>query len=322
MVRRLLGFLVLPALLIAVLFLPLTPRGLGSHPRPVRNYAEAIDSIASFSRADGKNIAPVCRTTLYSHGKRVRHVVVMLHGLTNCPVQFDSLARTAYARGANVFVPRLPRHGFADRMTKELGSSDAHELVAFTDRAIDAARGLGDSVTVVGLSVGGTLAAWAAQEREDVDRVILIAPMIGVAQAPGMFNPVVARLTALMPNVFVWWNPAQREKLAGPQHVYPRFASRAVAATLMVGGETMQAARRSPPGARQAAVVTIEDDPAIDNDAVLKLARLWERAAVPVAVEHHEFAKSLGLNHDIVDLKQVGADPAITYPVLTRLIGP
>lgn len=322
MPRRLLGFLVLPALLIAVLFLPLTPRGLGSHPHPARNYAEAIDSIAAFTRLDSSDIAPVCRTTLYTHGRRVRHVVVLFHGLTNCPAQFDSLAHISYARGANVFVPRLPRHGFADRMTKELGRSDARELVAFTDRVIDAARGLGDSVTVVGLSVGGTLAAWAAQERKDVDRVILIAPMIGVAKAPGLFNPVVARVTALMPNVFVWWNSQQKEKLAGPQHVYPRFASRAIAATLMVGGETMQAARRSPPGARQAAFVTIEDDAAVDNGAALELARLWQHAAVPVAVERSEFAKSLGLNHDIVDPAQVGADPAITYPVLVRLIGP
>ena len=126
-------------------------------------------------------------------------------------------ARIAFERGANVFVPRLPRHGMADRMTEELGRSDAHELVAFTDRAIDAAHGLGDSVTVVGLSVGGTLAAWAAQERTDVRRAILIAPMIGVAKAPGVFTPVVARMTALLPNLFVWWNPKEKQALAGSQ---------------------------------------------------------------------------------------------------------
>lgn len=320
--RRLPAFLLLPALAVAVLFLPLTPRGLGSHPHPVRNYAAALDSFASFERADGPDIAPECRTTLYTHGRRVAHAIVMFHGLTNCPAQFDSLAKIAFARGANVFVPRLPRHGFADRMTKQLGLSDARELVAFADRAVDLACGLGDTVTVVGLSVGGTLAAWAAQERPDVQRAVLIAPMIGVAKAPGILTPVVARLTALLPNLFVWWNPKQKEKLAGPRHVYPRFASRSVAATLMVGGETMQSARRIPPGVRYAAIVTVEDDPAIDNGAVLELARRWQHAAVPVRVERRQFAKSLGLNHDIVDPEQVGANPAVTYPVLSRLIGP
>ena len=318
--RRLGFFLFLPALLLFVLFLPLTPRGLGSHPRPVRNYAEAVDSIASFARADGPAIAPACRSTLYTHGRRTAQVVLVFHGLTNCPAQFDSLARAAYARGANVFVPRLPRHGFADKMTDELGKSDARELIAFTDRACDVAAGLGDTVTVVGLSVGGTLAAWAAQERTDVDRAVLIAPMIGVAKAPGAFTPVVTRLTSLLPNLFVWWYDKEKEALRGPQHVYPRFASRAVAATLLVGGETMQQARRQAPCVHEAAFVTIEGDPAVDNAAVATLAGLWDRAHVRVT--RAQFDKALGLNHDIVDPEQVGAQPAVTYPLLERLIGP
>jgi len=283
--RRFGFFLFLPALLLFVLFLPLTPRGLGSHPRPVRNYAAAVDSIASFARADGPAIAPACRSTLYTHGRHTGQVVLIFHGLTNCPAQFDSLARGAYERGANVFVPRLPRHGFADRMTDELGKSDARELVAFTDRACDAAVGLGDTLTVVGLSVGGTLAAWAAQEREDVDRAVLIAPMIGVAKAPGALTPVVTRLTSLLPNLFVWWNDKEKEKLRGPSHVYPRFASRAVAATLLVGGETMQQARRKSPGARRAAIVTIEGDQAVDN-ALRRIIASGERNIVRLGLEY------------------------------------
>ena len=318
--RRLGFFLFLPALLLFVLFLPLTPRGLESHPHPVRNYAEAIDSIGSFARADGPAILDECRSTFYVHGRRTGQVVLMFHGLTNCPAQFDSLARAAYERGANVFVPRLPRHGFADRMTDELGKSDAREMVAFTDRACDAATGLGDTVTVVGLSVGGTLAAWAAQERKDVDRAVLIAPMIGVAKAPGAFTPVVTRVTALLPNLFVWWDDKAKLALKGPKHVYPRFASRSVAATLLVGGETMQQAKRAAPGVREAAFVTIEGDPAVDNGAADKLAAMWDHANVRVV--RTRFDKSLGLNHDVVDPEQVGAQPAVTYPVLERLIGP
>jgi len=180
--------------------------------------------------------------------------------------------------------------------------------------------GLGDTVTVVGLSVGGTLAAWAAQERPDVDRAVLIAPMIGVAPAPGAFTPVVTRLTSLLPNMFAWWDDKEKQALRGPKHVYPRFASRAVAATLLVGGETMQAAQRGAPNVREAAFVTIENDKAVDNGLVEKLARRWEKTRV--RVERVRFGKALGLNHDIVDPEQVGADPAVTYPVLSRLIGP
>lgn len=318
--RRLGFFLFLPALILFVLFLPLSPRGLGSHPHPVRNYAEAVDSISSLMHEDGPAIATECRTTLYGHGKRTPHVVLIFHGLTNCPAQFDSLARASYERGANVFVPRLPRHGFADRMTKELGESDARELVAFTDRACDAAVGLGDTVTVVGLSVGGTLAVWAAQERKDIARAVLIAPMIGVAKAPGPFTPVVTRLTSLLPNLFVWWDDKAKQNLKGPKHVYPRFASRAVAATLLVGGETMQQAKHTAPGVREATFVTVEGDKAVDNGLVEQLARLWEREHVRVA--RTQFDDALGLNHDVVDPEQVGANVAVTYPVLEKWIGP
>ena len=60
----------------------------------------------------------------------------------------------------------------------------------------------------------------------------------------------------------------------------------------------------------------------MDNAQIESLARLWEHAERPMAVARCSFGKDLGLNHDIVDLEQVGADPAVTYPVLTGLIGP
>jgi carboxylesterase len=246
----------------------------------------------------------------------------MFHGLTNCPAQFDSLARLVYARGANVFVPRLPRHGFADRMTDELAQSDARQWCAFADTVIDAAHGLGDTVTVVGLSVGGTLAAWAAQERPDVARAVLIAPMIGVARAPGPWTPVVARLTALLPNLFVWWDSEKKTRVAGPTHVYPRFASRSVAATHLIGGETMQTARRTAPGARQARFLEVGGDLAVDNAAIAELARLWEKSRPGTVLERFTFPADLKLNHDVVDPEQAGGNPPITYPVLERMIGP
>ncbi len=320
--RRLLAFLILPALLVAGLFLPLSPRGLVSHPRPARTYEDALNRVVALQAEDDPRISPECRTTLYTHGRRVRQVIVMFHGLTNCPAQFDSLARLAFARGANVFVPRIPRHGFGDRMTDQLAHADAREWCAFTDSVIDAARGLGDTVTVVGLSVGGTLAAWAAQERPDVERVVLIAPMIGVAKAPGAWTPVVARLTALLPNLFVWWDGKKKTEVAGPKHVYPRFASRAVAATLLVGGATMQSAQHEAPGAKRAALITVGGDQAVDNGAVAELGRLWEKSRPGTVTLRYEFPAERHLSHDVVDPEQAGGDPPFTYPVLERAIGP
>ena len=217
---------------VALLLLrPLDTNGFASHPRPAADYDEALRLVDALRAADGPEISPECRTELLAHGARTSRVVLLLHGLTNCPAQFDSLGRLAFARGANVLIPRLPHHGRADRMTEDLARTDARELCDFTDRVLDAACGLGDSVTVVGLSVGGTLAAWAAVERREVDRAVLIAPLLGVARARGAWRAPSVRLMHWLPNVFVWWDAQRREHLGGPRHVYPRFSTRAVAAT-------------------------------------------------------------------------------------------
>lgn len=313
--------LLLLVLLTAWLLLPVTPRGLAADPRPVSSYAEAMRRIAALAAADSPGIDPVCGTRLMTHGRRTARAIVMLHGLTNCPAQFDSLARMSFARGANVLIPRIPRHGFRDRMTDELARLDAREMRVFTDRVLDAAGGLGEHVTVVGLSIGGTLAAWAAQERSDVDRAVLIAPMIGAAFAPGAWTPVVARLGGALPNLFVWWDDSLKQDLEGPRHVYPRFSTRAVAATLRIGWSVRDAALRRPPACRSVMMITVGGDRAVDNRMLAGIVSAWRRSG-DRTIETYEFPEALKLNHDVVDPEQVGGNVALTYPVLTKAIGP
>jgi pimeloyl-ACP methyl ester carboxylesterase len=320
--KRLLIALLL-ALLALILWLarPLPVHGLESRSHPSRDYAEALRRVTALEDEDSPAIAPGCRTLLLTHGHATARVIVLLHGLTNCPAQFDSIARLSFGRGANVLVPRLPRHGRSDRMTNDLALMNADELREFTDRALDAARGLGDSMTVAGLSVGGTLAAWAAVERRDVDRAVLIAPLFGVAVAPGLLTPMIGRLAGLAPNVFMWWDPRAKQNLGGPRLVYPRFSTRSIAATLQIGAVTLERARREGAACRSLAVVTVGSDLAVDNGQSAELVRVC-RDRGNHDVETYEFPKALGLNHDVVDPDQLGGRPALTYPVLMRYIGP
>src|SRR5262245_57149729 len=300
---------------------PLPRHGLVADPHPAGSYGEALRMIDSLRAAESSAISHECGTRLLTHGGPTRHVVVLLHGLTNCPAQFDSLGRIAFARGANVLIPRLPGHGFADRMTDALARADAVELRAFTDRVLDAAQGLGDSVTVAGLSVGGALTAWAAQERADVDRAVLIAPMLGVAKARGGWTPIVARLAGVLPNTFIWWDSRRKQELPGPRHVYPRFATRSVAATLRLGWLACEEAHKKAPVCRSLVMVTVGGDLAVDNGLCADMAAAWHRAGSQDGVTY-EFPAALRLNHDVVDPEQQGANPSITYPVLSRFIGP
>ncbi len=322
MKRIALSILALLVLAAAWLVRPLTPIGLGSHPHPAASYDEGVRLVEYLRVADSPAIAPECRTKLLTHGARTARVVVLLHGLTNCPAQCDSLARLLYAGGANVFIPRLPHHGFADHMTDELARVQATELAAFTDRAIDAACGLGDSVTVAGLSIGGVMAAWAGQERADVDRAVVIAPMIGWARAPGpVRTAALTRAGSMLPNRFVWWDDQRKQDLPGPQHVYPRFSSRSVAATMLLGCAVMAEARQRPPACRSVVMITVGGDIAADNSAAVALVRMW-RAHLAPHVLTYEFPAALHLNHDVVDPEQVGGNPALTYPVLVSFISP
>src|SRR5258705_13984169 len=90
-------------LILAVVWLalPLPRNGLASVSHPATGYADALRRIDSLRAGDSSAISDECGTELMTHGGPTPHVIVLLHGLTNCPAQFDSLGRIAFARGAN-----------------------------------------------------------------------------------------------------------------------------------------------------------------------------------------------------------------------------
>jgi alpha-beta hydrolase superfamily lysophospholipase len=316
-------FAVLLTLLAVAALLLLRPAGTSrfpSHPHPATGYADALRRVAAVEARDDVAIAPECRTLLLTHGARAARVVVLLHGLTNCPEQFRALGERLYERGANVYIPRLPEHGLADRMTTALARLDAREMCKATDEAVDIGCGLGDSVIVVGLSIGGVMAAWAAQERADVARAAPIAPLTGLARAPGALTGPAMNLMLTLPNQFVWWDGKVKTDLPGPKHVYPRFSTRATAETVFLGASVEAEARRTPPAARSIVMITVGGDVAVDNSAVARLAQVWRSHGARLTT--YEFPAALHLNHDIIDPEQIGGNPALVYPVLLDLIAP
>ena len=142
---------------------------LQSHPDPARDYAAAINHFQEIQKVEGPELNPVCHSILLTHGMRTERAVVFFHGYTNCPEQFRELGQIFYDMGDNVLIPRLPRHGMADRKVENLTPLKAEELRDCADTSVDIARGLGQKVYVAGLSAGGTLTAWIAQNRSDAD---------------------------------------------------------------------------------------------------------------------------------------------------------
>jgi len=283
----------------------------------------AADSICD---CDVRTVNPQCRSRVIpadpvaAHGAAHPPVVVLLHGFTNCPKQFEGLGRDLARKGYTVVLPLLPRHGMADVMTTELSRLSAEDLVRAGERSVDLAHGLGGPITVVGLSSSAVLAGWLAQHRADVDAAVLIAPALGPKGLPA---PIVAPLTGALlrlPNFYVWWDSKLREKNPGPRQCYPRFASHAIGQVYRLGGAVLRDAGRVKPRARRLVIVTTAADDAVNNELCARLGALWR--AHGARVESYQFPAGMGIRHDMIDPEQPYQRTAVVYPVLERLVAP
>jgi len=266
---------------------------------------------------DGPNVNPLCHTRVYSHGQRVERSLVLLHGFTNCPQQFDMLGKMFFERGWNVIIPRYPRHGYLDRLNTAIAELRAEHLIAVANRATEVGTGLGERVTVAGLSLGAILTGLVAQTREGIDRAVLIAPMLGLRPIPGPALNAISAGAKMLPNFYMWWNNRMRETL-GPPYGYPRFATHAYAALFDCGHELVSRARKSAPKAGSIAVITNAAEPRLDNRFTYRLIESWRRHGTNVHA--FEFPASDRLTHDLIDPGNAAQRTEYVYPIVTRLI--
>ncbi len=280
-------------------------------------YKAGIEIAGSFQALDGPNVNPVCRTRLYVHGRRTERSLVLLHGFTNCPQQFDDLGKGFYELGWNVLIPRYPRHGYSDRLTTSIAELRADMLIALANRSAEAGAGLGERLTVAGLSLGGILTGYLAQTREDVDGAVLIAPMFGLRPIPGWALAGITRLAQTLPNFYIWWNSTLKERI-GPTHGYPRFSTKAYAALFEVGSAVKRAAQESAPKARRIDVITNAAEPRLDNRFTHQLVDAWQRH--DANVHTYEFPESDHLPHDLIDPANPDQNTKLVYPVVTKTI--
>ena len=280
-------------------------------------YQDGIQIATSISDLDGPNVNPACHTRLYTHGRRTERALVLFHGFTNCPQQFDALGRHFYELGWNVLIPRYPRHGYSDRLTTSIAELRSEQLIALANRSTDAGAGLGDRLTVAGLSLGGVLTGLLAEQRENIERALLIAPMFGLQRIPGPGFRALTRLAYLLPNFYLWWDPRLKEKL-GPPHGYPRFSTHAYAALFKTASGVLAAARAAAPKARSIAVITNASEPALDNRFTYQLVESWRRHGATVTT--YEFPASDHLPHDLIDPDNPQQNTDLAYPVVIKTI--
>jgi carboxylesterase len=294
-----------------------------SQPHPAVDYAEAVQRVER-ARAAEVGFNPDCHTTLLTHGAKTAKAIVFAPGYGSCPAAFKELGKLFHDRGYNVLVMPLPYNGLADRMTTEQAKLHAEDLVRYTDELVDIGRGLGDHVTLAGISAGGLATGWAAQQRRDVDQAVLISPGFGFAVVPELLTPVVSRAFALLPNMYIW-SDSRLKADAPPDHNYPRLSTRAVGGQILRLSLAIQAlARQHAPAVGSILVVTNLNDPDLDNKVTGKVVDLW-RAQGARDLQTYQFPVELRLGHDLTDLQQPDRNAAavvsaVVYPKLLELI--
>lgn len=286
-------------------------------------FEAAVDAVGSRVASDAADdgVDPDCRERAYVGDGPSSKVIVLFHGFTSCPKQFEPLAEELHAQGYNVVVPRLPRHGLADRLTRDLRHLTADEMLELTAEVVALARPLGDELVVGGLSGGGSMSMWAAQRIEAIDRVVLMAPLVGIGAVPDQFTKPVTNLARLIPSLRIWWDGEGRaESPRIVEYSYPAYETKGIGQVLRIGVGIYDEARSTGPASDHVVVVTNANDKAVNAAEIEKLLVRWERSDPGLDLVRYEFPASAGLPHDFITVEHPDADLDLVYPVVVEAL--
>lgn len=314
----LLAILLLLAVALLTLYWPINYRPVVQL-NPAQSYGAAIVRLEALQAKDkGLALSPGCATQVMTHGQQVERALVLLHGYRNCPAQLAQVGAIFYEQGYNVIIPRMPHHGLADVLTHDQAHLTADELVVHVTEAVDIAQGLGGHVTVAGMSTGAVLAGWAAQQRADIERAVLIAPFFGPQAIPAALNTPAINLFNILPNIFLWQDDQLQATVPNPPQVYPQNATRALSQILQLGAVVRNNAGQ-PPTAGALVVITNANDDTVDNQMTAAVVAAWQRTGYE-PLETYEFSADLGLDHDLIDPAHPKQKIDLVYPTLIDLI--
>ena len=101
--------------------------------------------------------------------------ILLLHGFGDTPQTLKLLALDLHSAGFAVKAPLLPGHG---RRIEDFVGSRRQEWLSFARAELNAMKERYKAVALVGLSMGGAIAAILAAENHDTPALVMLAPYV------------------------------------------------------------------------------------------------------------------------------------------------
>jgi len=241
----------------------------GGRPASDRDGALALYKQLSVRDVD---IPEPTRSHLFEPDGVARATVVIWHGFTNAPSQFTRIGEQLRSSGYRVLVPRMPFHGEADVLNRDLVRLTPEVLIRQVHDVVDIATGFGDPVWVVGLSAGATMAGWAAATRREVSRLVLAAPLVAPVGFPMPLVRLFVKFPRTVPRLYWWWDPRVKDKIEGSPHAYPGFPIPGIMSFLHLSEWLYDGTVRAGHDLERVVLVTNPGDFAIRKDAARAFA--------------------------------------------------
>jgi carboxylesterase len=199
------------------------------------------------------------------------------------------------------------------------GLQSGQDLLDQAAIGLDIASGLGDHISLVGLSGGAVAAAWMAQNRDGIESVVLVSPFFGSHGHPVALIDGISAVLTRAPNFYFWKNDKEKEAIAGPSYAYPRFGTRCLADTIELSRDVRDHLASHPLRVSRMAILISAGDKGANSEQTNQLTAQWERKN-PGRVSIYEFPEALGIPHDMIDPNQPDAKTQITYPKVLEFL--
>jgi len=173
---------------------------------------------------------------------------------------------------------------------------------------------------VVGLSGGGSIATWLAQERADIELAVPIAPFLGIGFIPRPLTRPLTNLILRIPDFHQWWDPVH--KMSNPfsaTYSYRGYYIHALFENLRLGFIAEEDAKKIKPAAGKILVITNANDESVNNEVVAEFEQLWLEHGEQF-LQNFQFDQELEIPHDMITVSRPNGRIEIVYPKLLEII--